>query len=60
MALPKTIGCYQASGIYNIKEMEQWVYAQAEQIAQQFDARNQTDAFAKDLRLAVKEPRILM
>lgn len=60
LALPKTIGCYQASGIYNIKEMEQWVYAQAEQIAQQFDARNQTDAFAKDLRLAVKEPRILM
>ena len=32
LALTKTIGCYQASGIYNIKEMQQWVYAQAEEL----------------------------
>ena len=60
LELPEQLSCYHSDGIYAVKELEQWVYEQAEEIAERFDKRNGTDSFQVDLGLAVKEPRIMM
>ncbi|MCI8530472.1 MAG: hypothetical protein HFH82_15225 [Lachnospiraceae bacterium] len=60
LKLPEQLSCYQREGVYSTKEMEQWVYKQAEKIAERFDMRNGTDSFRTNLGLAVKEPRIAM
>lgn len=60
MELPQQLSCYQSSHIYSTKEMEQWIYGQAKKIAEQFDKRNGTDSFCKNLEMAVREPGIVM
>ncbi len=60
LKLPEQLTCRRSDGIYSTKELEEWVYIQAKEIAQRFDHRNGTDYFKTDLGLAVKEPLILM
>ena len=60
LSLPGELSCYRNDGVYSTKELEEWVYEQAEETARRFDARNGTDSFRIDLGLAMKEPRIAM
>ena len=53
LALPEQFSCFRRDGVYPIKELEQWVYGQAEEIAGRFDARNGTNYFMDNLGLAV-------
>lgn len=52
--LPEELSFYREDGTYQVQELESWVYTQAKSIAEKFDARNGTDYFAVDLKLAGK------
>ncbi len=58
LALPEQFSCFRRDGVYPVKELEQWVYGQAEEIAGRFDARNGTNYFMDNLGLAVNYERI--
>lgn len=50
--LPKEFAMYQADGTYDCAALEQWFHDQAEDIAGQFDKRNGSDFFARDMAAA--------
>ena len=54
----KQISCYREDGIYQLPELEIWIYQQAKSIAERFDARNGTDYFSINLELAGIEVEI--
>lgn len=56
--LPEQISCYREDGIYQLPELEIWIYQQAKSIAERFDTRNGTDYFSVNLELAGIEVEI--
>ena len=52
LVLPKEAAFYQKDGVYNCNVLAEWFYNQAKKIGNQFDKRNGSDYFAKDLALA--------
>lgn len=50
--LPKEFALYQSGGVYNCADLAQCFHDQAESIGRQFDKRNGSDYFARDLAAA--------
>lgn len=53
--LPKQMPMYREDGTYPLHELEEWFYTQLKDIAGQFDRRNGTASFEKNLQKAIRE-----
>ncbi len=47
--LPDTIPFWRKDGVYNVKEMGNWFYNQAADVAAKFDSRNGTNYYSAEL-----------